>query len=679
MSEDKFNLFQELKRRKVYRAATVYAIIGWLLIQVADVTFPYLGLPEWLVTAIIVITLVGFPIAMVLAYAFELGPKGLVRTKSEHAADNHLPGRKKKPLTGTITIVVLLVLLVGQFVYFSFLRKPAPEVQAASTSSLAIPSNSIAVLPFVNMSEEKDNQYFSDGVMEAILNNLSMIQDLKVISRTSVEKYRNQEKSIPEIASELEVANILEGSVQRIGDQVRITAQLISAGNDEHIWADSYDRQLTDIFAIQSEIAETIAANLEVALSTEELDLIKNAPTSNLKAYEIFLKAIANDYNSEQANLDGLDLAREIIELDPEFGLAYAFQSARQYQLGYYGYPKSLSQDSVMQLLDLAIEKAPKEWRPFMYMGMVHLNNFEEKEGLRNIQKSIELNPNNSWGFDQLGKYHLRNKEYGRGIDYILKGATLDGADTDPMSLDEQMGYFLSELDKTQSFAYFIKANEANPENWVVLEQLGNLSMYYGDLEAKLEYAKQYEKLRPGLVNGGVMVAQSHLFLHQYKLAEEKYQEVLEASSDFANEYMIYPFKHRLGYARLMNGKEEEGRAMLESYRDTLLAAVQRKEAVGFAFGDYYDLALIHASLGQKEEAMEWLRLARENETKGAFFRIDYLLHDSMLDSLRELPEFQEMLKEKREEEELIRHMFYTKLKEYHDRDELKWLKIQKI
>lgn len=678
MAKGKFNLFQELKRRNVYRAATVYAIVGWLVIQVADVTFPYLGLPDWLVTTFIIITLAGFPIAIVLAWLFEMSPGGLVRTKSEESADNPFPVSKKKPLTGTITIVVLVVLLVGQFVYFSFLRNPVSEAQASSVASLSMPSNSIAVLPFVNMSEEKDNQYFSDGVQEAVLNNLSMIRDLKVISRTTVERYRDHSKSIPEIASELEVANILEGSVQRIGNQVRITAQLISAEDDEHIWADSYDRQLTDIFAIQSEIAETIAENLEVALSTEELELIKNAPTSNLKAYEIYLKTHSQDLNSEQMILDELENIREAILLDPEFGLAYMETAFLLSNLSYYGYPKALSHDSAMHMLNMAIEKSPKEWLPYMYKAGLLFRKLSEEEALSNLHKANELNPNNAWGFDWLGKYYLRTREYEKGIDYNLKAATLDGGETDPMSLDEQMGYFLSNLDKEQSFAYFKKAYEANPENWIVVEQLSNLSMYFGDLDATLEYARQYEKQRPDLVNGANMVAQSHLFLHQYDLAEEKYEEMLQESSDYANDYMIYPFKHRLGYARLMHGKEAEGRAMLETYRDTLLASVKRNEAKTSAFGDYYDLALIHASLGQKEKAMEWLRLAKENEIHGAFFRMDYLVSDPMLDNLRDDPEFQAMLEEKREEEELIRKLFYTKLREYHDRDELKWLKAQK-
>ena len=152
MPEKKNPFFQELKKRNVYRVATVYAIVGWLIIQVADVIFPYFGLPDWIVTALIIITFTGFPIAVILAWIFEMSPDGIVRTGSKKASDNPYTERRKKPLTSTVAIVVLLLLVAGQFVYFSFLRKPANEVQAASSSSLSLPSNSIAVLPFVNMS-----------------------------------------------------------------------------------------------------------------------------------------------------------------------------------------------------------------------------------------------------------------------------------------------------------------------------------------------------------------------------------------------------------------------------------------------------------------------------------------------------------------------------------------------
>ena len=674
MPEKKNPFFQELKKRNVYRVATVYAIVGWLIIQVADVIFPYFGLPDWIVTALIIITFTGFPIAVILAWIFEMSPDGIVRTGSKKASDNPYTERRKKPLTSTVAIVVLLLLVAGQFVYFSFLRKPANEVQAASSSSLSLPSNSIAVLPFVNMSEDKDNQYFSDGVMEAILNNLSMIQDLKVVSRTSVEKYRNQEKSIGEIAGELEVANILEGSVQKIGDQVRVTAQLISAENDEHIWADSYDRRLTDIFNIQSEIAQTIAENLEVIMTTSELELMKNAPTSNLKAYELWLKAWYMDADTEEEVLEQIDLVEEAIGLDPDFGMAYALKGNYLSDLAFYGHPESLTYDSAMKLEDIAVEKDPRIWHPHMVRAKLFFRNHQDQQAVKSLYKTLELNPNLPMASNWMGQYLLGQKEYEKAIDYLLKGATLSIGEVDDTDFDQQMGYFLNNLDKRQAYQHFLKAIEINPQT-SVYEQLGNCSMYFGEYDKMIEYAKEYIKIRPDLVNAKNGLATAYMWAGRYEESELVYEEMLHATSKYASTYLVYSFKHRLGYAKMMNGKEAEGRKILESHRDTLLKAIQRQEANTYGYGDYYDLALIHAVLGDKEEALRYLRESRDHEKKGAFYRLDFLQSDPMLDNLREEPEFREMLEAKKKEQEEITRIFHEKLQEYHARKELKWLK----
>jgi TolB-like protein/Tfp pilus assembly protein PilF len=675
MSDKKNHFFQELKRRNVYRVATVYAIAGWLVIQVADVIFPYFGLPDWIVTALIILTLIGFPIAVIMAWIFEMSPDGIVRTGSKKASENPYNDRRKKPLTSTIAIVVLLVLLAGQFIYFSFLRKPANEVQAASSSALSLPSNSIAVLPFVNLSEEKDNQYFSDGVMEAILNNLSMIRDLKVISRTSVEKYRNQDKSIGEIAAELEVANILEGSVQRVGDQVRVTAQLISGVNEDHIWADSYDRRLNDIFAIQSEIAQTIAENLEVIMTSDEIELMKNAPTSNLKAYELYLKAWYMAWETEEENLEVIGLCDKAIELDPEFGLAYALKGRSLERLGYYGYPEELCYDSAMRLQDLAIEKDPTNWLPYAVRAVLYSNSNQVHRAAKNIYKALELNPNNPWACEWLGRYLLMQNEYSQAIDQTLKGATLSRGDVENNNFDQSMGFFLYHLDKEQSYQYFLKALEVNPNSAPVYQQLNNCSMFFGDYDRMIKYALEYRRLMPNLVNAANMVAQSYLFAGRYEEAEEVYEEMLGATSEFASTNMVYAFKHRLGFAKWMNGEKDEGRKIMELHRDSLLMNIKREELLEFGSGKYYDLALIYAVLGQKEEALAYLRESRDHEKEGAFYRLEYLLTDPMLNNLREEPEFQEMLEASKTEQEEITRIFHDKLKEYHARKELKWLK----
>lgn len=676
------NFFQELKRRNVYRVATVYAIIGWLVIQIADATFSYLGIPDWLVTAIIILVLTGFPIALVLAWAFEMSPEGIIRTESEEATENPLPQHKKKPLTGTITIAALLVLLIGQSLYFYVFRNSGPNEAVAASRIFNYPSNSIAVLPFVNLSNDEDNQYFSDGVMEAILNNLSLIEDLKVVSRTSVEKYRNIDeigKGIPEIAEELEVSNILEGSVQRSGDRVRVTVQLISADNDEHIWATSYDRDLTDIFAIQSEVAETIAENLEVILTTDELELIKNAPTSNLKAYELFLRAMSLENSSEEEIYHKIQLCDEAISLDPEFGDAYAIKGGLLTDLAIYGVPESVSQDSALRLADLALRKDKNSWYAYTVKATVNYWQRNDAEFLSALQKTIEINPNFTYAYYWMGSYFQEKKEFDKAIDYRLKAASLSAGESPAQNINERLGYFLSSIDLDLAYHYFLKEHELNPLNANVVSELVTCTRYRHEYDKMLDYAKQYADLRPDLVNAGTTLALTYLVRKEYDMAEKYYQKMLEESSEFENEFLVYPFKHRLGYAKLMNGKEDEGRRMLISYRDTLMASLERQEIIALGFGAYYDLAIISSALGEKGKALEWLRHARENEKEGSFFRIDFLVSDPMLDNLREEPEFQQLMDEKKAELEQIKSIFYEKLDEYHDRDELKWLEQQKV
>ena len=237
------------------------------------------------------------------------------------------------------------------------------------------------------------------------------------------------------------------------------------------------------------------------------------------------------------------------------------------------------------------------------------------------------------------------------------------------------MGYFLYDLDKKQSYQHFLKAIEINPENAPLYEQLSNCSMFFGDYDHMIQYALEYRKLRPDLVNADNMVAQADMWAGKFEESEQVYEEMLHATSKFASTYMVYPFKHRLGYAKMMNGKEAEGRMILESHRDTLLKAIQQQEANTSGYGDYYDLALIYAVLGQKKEALSYLRGARDHEKEGAFFRLEYLLSDPMLNNLREEPEFREMLEVKKKEQEEITRIFHEKLKEYHARKELMWLK----
>src|ERR687887_364540 len=279
------NFFGELKRRNVYRVAVAYGVVAWLLIQIASQVFPFFDIPNWAVRLIVLLLAIGFPVALILAWAFELTPEGIKHTEAV------APGESMMPRTGRkldFWIIGILLVVIGIFTYQRF----GPQ-KKTPTIGLELPEKSIAVLPFENLSDDKANAYFAEGIQDEILTRLAKIADLKVISRTSTRHYQSAPKNLAEIASQLGVAHILEGSVQKSGDAVRVNVQLIKAANDSHLWADTFDRKLIDIFSVESEVAKAIADQLRAKLSGREEQIITAKPTDNVEAYDAYLRGLA--------------------------------------------------------------------------------------------------------------------------------------------------------------------------------------------------------------------------------------------------------------------------------------------------------------------------------------------------------------------------------------------------
>ncbi|HEY2396555.1 MAG TPA: hypothetical protein VGH81_11335, partial [Rudaea sp.] len=302
------SLFDELKRRKVFRVGVAYLVVGWLLIQVSSTVAPQLSLPEWAPRLITFVILLGFPIALVLAWIFDVTPDGI-------KVDGASAGNKR--------VIAVAVMLAALAVGWYWKTRPVPVAGEGGADA-----HSIAVLPFVNMSEDKSNEYFSDGISEEILNVLARMSGLHVAARTSSFSFRKQEQEIPTIARELKVRMVLEGSVRKQGERVRVTAQLIDASNGYHVWSQTYDRDLKDIFAIQDEIAGAIAQELRVKLDAAPGGGAPVADTTDLPAYQLYLKAIAlwaarGDKNLHQA----LALFEAATKRDPKYAKAWAGQA----------------------------------------------------------------------------------------------------------------------------------------------------------------------------------------------------------------------------------------------------------------------------------------------------------------------------------------------------------------
>src|SRR5437899_8819671 len=283
------NFFSELKRRNVYKVAAAYAVASWLLIQIATQVFPFFEIPNWAVRLVVLLSIAGLPVALVFSWAFEITPEGIKR-EAEVQADKSIGRHTGWKITA---ITILLAVIAAGLLAFQLLRsKRSITTQTiVSTKTSPISDKSIAVLPFDNLSDDKSNAYFAEGIQDEILTRLSKIAALKVISRSSTQKYKSAPDNLREVGKQLDVANLLEGSVQKIANAVHMNVQLIRAATDEHIWAESYNRKLNDVFAVEGEVASTIADQLKARLSDTEKQELARVPTNNPQAYDLYLKA----------------------------------------------------------------------------------------------------------------------------------------------------------------------------------------------------------------------------------------------------------------------------------------------------------------------------------------------------------------------------------------------------
>ncbi|HET9800614.1 MAG TPA: hypothetical protein VFP82_02920, partial [Chthoniobacterales bacterium] len=416
------NFFAELKRRNVYKVAVAYGVVGWLVIQVTATIVPALHLPDGLTTAIVVIVLLGFPVALTIAWAFEMTPEGLKRTENV-SPDQHLPQWSKRKFGAFIVgVSVIAAALLG----YQLLRPKVANIPVVerTISPKVIPQKSIAVLPFENLSDDKSAAYFADGIQDEILTKLASVADLKVISRTSTAKYKSKPEDLGTVSRQLGVATVLEGSVQKAADKVRINVQLIDAQADSHLWAKSYDRDIKDIFAVESEVAQEIADSLQAKLSPAEANNLATAPTKDPEAYDLFLKG---DYEARlaQSNLrpESFDQAtswyQQAIARDPNFALAIA--RLAENRILRHWFAESLSEAELAEVrktVDRALAIAPNLAEAHIALGMFYYHGHRQYEpALAEFSRAVQLQPNNSQALEYLGYVHRRQGKWAQSLD----------------------------------------------------------------------------------------------------------------------------------------------------------------------------------------------------------------------------------------------------------------------
>ena len=577
------NFFAELKRRNVYKVAVAYAIVGWLLVQIATQVFPFLEIPNWVVRLVIMLVAAGFPVALVIAWAFELTPEGLKRTEDVDLQ----AGSGSKKRAWIYVAVIGAAFSVGLFFVGRYTVR-----NTASAARTELSAKSIAVLPFDNLSRDPDNAFFAEGVQDEILTRLAKVADLKVIARTSTQRFKSAPENLPDIANQLGALNILEGSVQKVNDQVRVNVQLINALTNAHLWAEIYDRKLTDIFAVESDIAKTIADTLQAKLTGSEKQMIAAQPTSDTAAYELYHKGRSLWEKRSGDNIPkAISFYEQAVARDPNYALAYAGLADAYILLPYY--TATAQRDASGKAKEAALKALrldPNLAEAHAAVGKVL--NFAEIDltgSIREFERAIELKPNYATAHHWLGAGPL--VDLGRFDDAIAHGKR--AIELDPLSpiMNADLGltlYFARHYD--EAVVQLRKPLVLDPTFAYALYNLGMVLQSKGDLPGAIA---QYEKAK--------------------QFSDDPHISALS------------------GAAKALAGDKN---AALQTLTD-LDNISQHREVLA------YSRALLHLSLNNKDEALRWLEQSfadRDGSNIGA------IKVDPLLDPLRGDPRFEALV-----------------------------------
>jgi TolB-like protein len=506
-----YGFFCELKRRKVYRVAAGYGVVGWLVIQFATTVLPALALPVWTARFVIVLVLAGFPIALILAWAFDVGADGIHldrEPKPAAACPPALPGRRRN----LITLALVGLLISATTGYFVLTR----------TSSRKL-DKSIAVLPFANFSNDQENEYFADGIQDDVLTNLAKISALRVISRTSVLSYRGQTHNVREIGKALNVATVLEGSVRREGKRVRINVQLIDASNDRHLWAQVYDRELTDMFAVQSDLAREIAGALKATLAPGEEERLGRKPTENSDAYLLYQEA-HEIFSRPDRHHDDLARVEELYErairLDPNFALAQARLAHLESWMFYAIEPLPARAQKARAAADEALRLQPDLPESDLAMGyFLYYVDRDYGAALNELAVARSGLPNDPGIFRAMAAIQRRQGKWQDSSASYAKAVSLDPKD--PILLENMGMNYLAMRDYSTAARIFDRAVKLAPETFTIRELRARADFYAkGDLRPTQELlASLPENIDP---NGTITLAR-----YNVKMYERKFDELL--------------------------------------------------------------------------------------------------------------------------------------------------------
>ena len=602
MSEQKSGLqrlIQELRNRRVFRVAAVYLGVAFAILEAADIIIPMFGLPQVLVVVILGLLMLGFPVATTLSWHLQLTADGIRR--SPKSGEKQTPNQK--PFTSNILIVVLLLFIVVLLALPKFrgvesLQSGDPGSSQANTPSFD--AKSVAVLPFTNFSASEEDAYFADGIHDDILTQLSKIGDLKVISRTTMMKYKSSNLSISDIAREVGAANVLEGSVRRAGDQIRIVAQLIRAKSDDHLWAETYDREYADIFSIQSDVARKIASALKMTLTPAEEQQLTDIPTTNMEAYDYFLRGNTYWYTktTKEGNLRAAAMYQKAVDLDPNFGLAYARLSIVHSVL-YQGRSwdptperKAMAENALKKARALIPSHAESHFAQGIFNDWC-LN--DQEAALAEFEIAFRLEPTRGEFAQHTGQIYFDLGNWEKAGSYLKAAYDLEPDAVGNAAWWGGYNYFMRNYDVALN-AYLAEL-AVNPENALVYRFLAQVYQYgYGDSRKAM-----------GVLDDGLLVGEDADFLNSNKfwyLIDGREYDLATQIADANPKDQIHYFKAIVQY---LQGDVESLAAHLDSaarLEEDLIKEDQDD------IGALSSLSFIRALQGKKLEAIKLGKLA---------------------------------------------------------------------
>jgi len=627
--------FKELKRRKVVRVITVYAAAAFVILELLSIIVEPLQLPGWTLPMVIVLLIIGFVIAVILSWIYDVRPEGgWEKTRPVHQSGEKVgqadSGSWKVASYISFVVIAALILL-------NLVPRANRDQKSAGLEK------SIAVLPFKNDSNDSTNIYLINGLMESILDNLQKIEDLRVISRTSVEKYRNNPKTIPEIALELNANYLVEGSGQKVGDRILLNIQLIDASTDKHLWAQRYKRESGDIFELQLEVARSIADEIEAIITPEENARIEKVPTDNLEAYDYFLKGLDPFRRGTREGLEeAIPLFERAIELDPEFARAHADIAISYAFMDMYQVEKKHS-DQIDYYADKALLLDPKLPQSLISKAMYHIIREEYEQALPYLEKALEYNPNSSLVINILSDFYTRfvpdTEKY---LEYALMGIGLDIAAHDSV----EASYIYLHLSNAFMQSGFV--NEA--------EKYIDISLEYDPENFYAEILRPYILL----AGGGELLRTRELLVNVFQKDTSRHDIMKELG---VISYFMHDFESAYGYYhRMFEIVNDQGLDLYSGEKakmGVILSELGRATESENYFQDYLEyaendqsvykhlsLAAYYSYMGDRTRAIENMELFSGQEKYPYWYVLFLGMDDPLFNNVKDLPQFQKVLKE---------------------------------